>query len=97
MREKASKSEGTAGRAEVGAHGKSGSGNRERAGEGQAGGPPRKQKMVKGFEKNSGCDARLSPAEMGKPASLQAAIQSKGKERGIIPPALPMPIASFHI
>jgi hypothetical protein len=97
MREKASKSEETAGRAEVNARGKSGSGNWKRAGEGQAGGPPGKQKLLKVFEKNSGCDAGLSPAELGKPASLQAAIHSKGKERGIIPPALPMPIASFHI
>jgi hypothetical protein len=97
MREKASKSEGMAGKAEVGARGKSGNGNRKQTGEGQAGEPPGKQKLLKVFEKNSGCDAGLSLAEVGKPASLQAAIQSKGKERGIIPPALPMPIASFHI
>ena len=97
MREKASKIDGTVGRAEVRARGKSGCGNRKQHGEGQAGDPPGKQKLLKVFEKSSECDAGLSPAEVGKPASLQAAIQTKGKERGIILPDLPVPIASFHI
>jgi hypothetical protein len=97
MREKAANSERTAGRAEVNARGKSGSGNRRRAGEGQSGDQPGRQKLLKVFEKNSGCEAGPSPVEVGKPSSLQVAVQSQGKERGIVPPALPVPIASFHI
>ena len=97
MRDKASKSEWTAGKAEVCARGLVGSGNRKLAGEEPSGDQLSRHKLLKVFEKSSESDAGLSPAGVGKPASLQAAVQNIGKERGIIPPALPTPIASFHI
>jgi hypothetical protein len=97
MRERASKSDGTAGKAEVCSRGLVDGGNRKLAGEELSGDQPSRHKLLKVLEKNSGSDAGISLPGVGKPASLQAAVQNLGKERGIIPPALPMPIASFHI
>jgi hypothetical protein len=75
--------------------GKAGSEKRKAALEGKV--ETGMQKMLKVMENTSKPEMELSLGGVGKPLSLQPASKSQSKDRGLVPPAMPVPIASFTI
>jgi len=95
MRAKAARSEKKAGPAAARVRGKAGSTKGKVALERKA--ETGMQKVLKVIENTSKNGVEQSFVGVGKPLSLQPAINSQNKDRGLVPPALPVPIASFTI
>jgi hypothetical protein len=97
MRAKAAKSEKKASGAAVRLGGGRGSSKERDRNGGAASSSVGTEKPLKILQESRTQDAGFGVAGIGKAWSVQAGVQSQAKDRGVAPPALPVPIASFTI